>query len=150
MSLSFIGPQGSFERRWIVYALMRDNVQHHLEGGVPTPHFAAVHGLGEALSSGEVRVGARALRDELSRVEPLLVRPIADLAVSVRTRAVCALDLPLVDKQATQLVSTTEWRPPLSLAGAKTLGDVFGSLVSELRGVCDGAAEQDQLTVVDT
>ena len=31
MSFLFMGPNGSVESRWITYALLRDNVQHHLE-----------------------------------------------------------------------------------------------------------------------
>jgi hypothetical protein len=36
MSMSFNGPNGWIEQRWTVYALLRDNVQHHLEDGAPT------------------------------------------------------------------------------------------------------------------
>jgi len=150
MSLSFIGPTGSFERRWIVYAILRDNVQHHLEGGVPGPQFAALHAIGGALAQGEVRVSAPVLHAELERVRPLLERPLLELAVSERTRAVCMLDLPLPAASATMLASSAGWQPPLPAHNPQTLGDVFGSLVVELLRVTEGAAEGDELTVVDS
>jgi hypothetical protein len=150
MSLSFIGPGGSCERRWIVYALLRDNVQHHLEDGTPTAAFATLHALGDALAKGEISVPIGALRAELDRVAPLLKRPVADLAVSSRTRAVCALELPLTSDRGTELASGVGWEPPISLASVATLGDAFGSLVDELLRITADAAEDARLTVLDT
>jgi len=49
MSLSFTSDKGSFEERWIVYAFLRDCVQHHLEGGTPSSKFSALHKVSEAL-----------------------------------------------------------------------------------------------------
>jgi hypothetical protein len=103
VSLTFDGPGGSFERRWIVYAMLRDNVQHHLEGGEPTPAFQHLHQLGDALSSGSVSVPALALRGELERLAGLLERPLSQLAVSLRTRAVHMLHFPLPSRGGTSL-----------------------------------------------
>ncbi len=149
MSLTFHGPRGGFERRWIVYAMLRDNVQHHLEGGAPTEAFSALHALGAALSRGEVTVPARKLHAELTRARGLLDRPIDDLAVSIRTRAICSLLFPLPNLQATELASAAEWTVPFPMAMGKTLGDVFGSLVEELLHVTEGASEEDVLTAID-
>jgi hypothetical protein len=150
MSLSFIGPGGSAERRWIVYALLRDNVQHHLEDGAKTEAFGAIHSMGEALEKGEVRVGAQKLRAEIERAEALLSRPIGDLAVSFRTRAVCAQMFPLPEARGTLLASEGAWQLPLTLQHAKTLGDVFGSLVLELKSITEGADAQTEITVIDS
>ncbi|MGH7294160.1 MAG: hypothetical protein ACRELB_04475 [Polyangiaceae bacterium] len=150
MSLSFFGPAGSFERRWIVYALLRDNVQHHLESKTPTTDFAAIHTIGDALVTGKATVPARKLRDELVRAQTLLDRPAAELAVSRRTRAVCSLRFPLPDTRDTALASSVEWTAPYAIEDAKTLGDFFGSLVSELLRVTDGAGEADVVTVRDS
>jgi len=90
------------------------------------------------------------LRAELERVAPLLQRPIAELAVSLRTRAVCALEFPLPSQRDTDLASTLGWKPPISLAGVATLGDAFGSLVDELLRITAEAGEDDRLTVRDT
>jgi hypothetical protein len=150
VSLTFEGPKGSFERRWVVYAMLRDNVQHHLEGGEPTTDFRRLHSLGEALSTGSVSVPALELRTELGRLDGLLALPISRLAISLRTRAVHTLSFPLPDLRATSLVSTVGWAPPFPLAGAHTLSDAFGSLVVELRRITDGAAPGDEVTVTDS
>lgn len=149
MSLTFQGPGGAFERRWIVYAMVRDNVQHHLEGGVPTQAFSALHALADALSRGEVSVPAAKLHAELTQALELLERPIDELAVSVRTRAACSLLFPPPTLRATALVSEEDWTLPFPIAGAETLGDVFGSLVEELLRVTAGATPNDVLRVID-
>jgi hypothetical protein len=150
MSLTFTGPRGSFERRWIVYAMLRDNVQHHLEHGQPTPAFQHLHSLGQALSTGTFSVPALALRDELGRLASILELPIAELAISVRTQAVLTLLFPLPERSGTMLASDVGWELPFPLDGAMTLQDAFGSLVSELLRVTDGAVPADTLTVVDS
>jgi hypothetical protein len=149
MSLTFQGPKGAFERRWIVYAMLRDNVQHHLENGAPTEAFSALHGLGAALLRGEVAVPARKLRAELTEARGLLDRPIEELAVSVRTRAICALLFPLPNLQETELASRAEWTVPFPTAGARTLGDLFGSLIEELLRITEGASSEDEVTAID-
>jgi hypothetical protein len=150
VSLSFIGRAGSFERRWIVYALLRDNVQHYLEAGESASEFRAIRAIGDALAHGEVKVSARRLHAEVVRVTPLLTRPLADLAISTRTRAACMLELPLPDTSSTALASSIGWQPPLPTADAKTLGDVFGSLVQELLRITENADVEEQVTVLDT
>jgi hypothetical protein len=79
----------------------------------------------------------------------LLHRPIADLAVSVRTRAICSLLFPLPSVQETELASRAEWTVPFPLAGASTLADLFGSLVEELLRITEGASQEDVLTAID-
>ena len=150
MSLSFIGPNGSVERRWIVYALLRDNVQHHIEGGASSAAFSSLHALGDALAKGEVRVGARSLHGELERAGALLDRPVAELAISVRTRAASTMQFPLPSEDGTMLASTANWTLPAALQSATTLREVFGSLVEELLQITQGAGEQDVVTVIDS
>ncbi len=149
MSLIFEGPGGSFERRWIVYAMLRDNVQHHLEQGQPSAAFEHLHRLGDALSGTAVSVPALALRDELTRAKPLLDLPIADLAVSLRTRAVQTLAFPLPERRNSVLVSAVGWTPSFPLDGAKVLGDAFGSLVVELLRIIGDAGPDDVVSVTD-
>ncbi len=150
VSLTFEGPNGSFERRWIVYAMLRDNVQHHLEGGEPSAAFQSLHQLGEALASGTVSVPAVALRRELEPLEQMLERPASDLAVSLRTRAVHSLHFPLPDRRGTSLASDVDFAPPFPLGNTSTLKDVFGSLVSELLRITEGASVTDRVTVTDS
>jgi hypothetical protein len=89
VSLCFQGPDGEVEERWIIYALLRDNIQHHLEHGAPSKQFEAIHRAGGALGGGRVTLNALQLRVELGRAQgELIARPISELAVSARTRAV--------------------------------------------------------------
>jgi hypothetical protein len=149
MSLSFSGPGGSTEVRWIVYALLRDNVQHYLEGGEPSAAFAALHRIAEALGGNEVTVNARALRAEVSRAEQeVLARPAAELAVSARTRAVLTLAWPPPQRRQTLLLAEADLSLPLA-SDASTLDDVIGSLVRELLEITKEASESDVVTVRD-
>lgn len=150
MSLTFQGPGGAFERRWIVYALLCDNVQHHLEGGVISAEFAALHTLGEALLRGDVTVPAAQLCAELRRARVLLDRPIDDLAVSVRTRAACNLYFPVpAAERSTVLAEEEDWTVPFPVEGAEKLGDVFGSFLEELLRVAEGGSDGDVVRAVD-
>lgn len=151
MSLSFTGPRGTVEQRWIVYALLRDNVQHHLENGEPGAEFGAIHEAAGALGGNRVVLDARQLRAELEKAATLLSRPIAELAISPRTRAVIDRSWPPPAGQETRTVLakgnvTLAWLSP----AAATLDGVFGNLVRSLLEITDGAAESDRVEVDDT
>jgi hypothetical protein len=149
MSLAFFGPQGNLEVRWIVYALLRDNVQHYLEGGTPSTRFAELHRLGEALVNERVRVNAERLRKELEQAKSaLLHRPVTDLALSARTRAVLSGKWPPVGED-TVVVGAAALNIPLLHAGIRTMADAFGNLVEELLEITAGAGEDDWVEVVD-
>jgi len=151
MSFSFTGPKGWVEQRWIVYALLRDNVQHYLEGGAPGGEFEALHSLAEALGGRRVVVSARKLYDELSRAKVLLDRPIDDLAISLRTRSIVSLHWPPPERRQTSLLKEEGVTVPLlgNLAEAKTLDDIFGHLVTSLLQITEGAAEEATVEVID-
>jgi hypothetical protein len=151
MSMSFSGPKGSVEQRWIVYALLRDCVQHHLEGGAPSPEFEALHSMGQALGGKRVVVPARKLHEELTRARAALSgRPIQDLAISTRTHAVISLHWPPPAKPSTSLVEIQGSSIPLlgDIAGDR-LDDVFGNLLDSLLQISEGAGEADQVEVRD-
>lgn len=150
MSLTFIGPSGTIERRWIVYAMLRDNVQHHLEGGRPSGEFDALHGMADALLYGETTVSAATLSNEMSRLLPLLEKPISELAVSNRTQAVQHFAFPLPQNLETCLAAQIEWRPTYPLQGASTLGDVIGNIVAELQRITAQAGLDDVVKVIDS
>ncbi len=148
MSLSFITPRGSLERRWIEFALLRDNVQHHLEGGVPSAAFTNLHRITEALGGKELELPAKALREELLKAEPLLKRPVAELAISMRTRTVVERIWPIPPGAETKLVKDTSSTSVLD-GREKELTDVFGVLLYGLLRITEGAGETEKLRVID-
>jgi hypothetical protein len=147
MSFCFRTDRGSIEHRWITYALLRDNVQHHLEGGHPSGAFAATHAAGEALGRGRVTVAAQTLRSEMLAAESrLLPLPATELAVSAQTRSVLDLTWPPPGEADTALArfrpAVYSWLSP----DLKTLEQVFGNLV---RGLIELTADVPSDAVVE-
>ena len=149
MSLAFFGPHGSLEARWIVYALLRDNVQHYLEGGSPSEKFAEIHQISEALVQDRIRVNAARLRSQLEQAKVALFdRPAADIALSGRTRAVLSADWPPKTLETT-VAGKAELSIPMLHAGIRTMAEAFGNLVNELLEITEGVGENDWVEVVD-
>lgn len=138
MSLMFAGPGGSFEARWMVYAMLRDNVQHHMEKGVPSARFACLHQVSRALGGGSVTLDAATLAEELSALKEVMALPVADLAVSTRTRAAITLQWPPPAEEGTTLLRDTDIKVPLLHAEVKQLGDVCAPFVSQLQAIIKG------------
>ena len=65
MSLCFQCPGGAVEERWIIYALMRDNIQHHLEQGSPSGAFEGIHRVEAVLGGRVVQLNAQRSRGAL-------------------------------------------------------------------------------------
>ncbi|WP_437682157.1 hypothetical protein [Sorangium sp. So ce131] len=151
MSLSFSGPSGWIEQRWIVYALLRDSIQHHLEDGQPGDAFEALHSAAAALGGRRVMIPARRLHEELTRARDALGgRSIDALAIGARTRAVLGLRWPPPEGAGTMLVS--DWGDSVPLLGdprGDRLDDVFGHLIDGLLRITEGASETDQVEVTD-
>jgi hypothetical protein len=149
VSLTFTAANDSLEIRWIVYALIRDNVQHHLEEGKPGARFEAIHRAADALGGTPVKLRAGQLAEELAAVEAtLLARPIAVLAMTARTRAVIHYQWPALTEPASEVVG------PLALfgglvRGAATLGDVFGETVRALGRLAATVGPDDAVVVTD-
>lgn len=150
MSLSFTGPKGWLEQRWIFYALLRDNVQHHLESGSPSSDFECLHSISTVLGGATVTFPARRFNAELTRArEALIKRPIGDLAISVRTQSVLGLGQPVPSRRGTKLVTAWGGTIPTIGSTAKTLDDVFGHLIDGLLEITADAAEDELVTVND-
>lgn len=150
MSMSFIGPSGSCESPWIRYALLRDNVMHHLESGTISSRFMSLYSMAAALGGAPVTVSARRLHDEAAEiVAKLLELPRTELAISARTQAVIRFDVPLPLGPPTMVLPDLTSLPWVSPA-SETLGAVFGSLARDLLRITSGASEVDQVQVIDT
>lgn len=149
MSLSFLRPGKSFEARWITYALLRDNVQHHLEEGLPSSSFSALHHISEALGGRRIIIPARQLHEEAQRARVALIdKSVDELAVSARTEAVMSLTWP-PRTTGTRIVGTAV--VPHWLAGKPTrLRDVFGGLLDAILEITAGVTNEDTIEIVDT
>lgn len=138
------------ELRWVAYALLRDNVLHHLEAGKPKGAFSALHGAAAALRGDTVKLDAVALAGELEAAKVLLEKPASELAVSMRTRAMVSVSWPLpAQPTETALARDCDFEPPSVGPGARTLDDVVGYVVRGLAGVTAGAKAGDVVEVVD-
>jgi hypothetical protein len=150
MSLSFVGPKGSFEERWIVYAQLRDNVWHHLEGGKRSEAFAELYKMGEALGGESVKVSARAVRIQAQKAVDLLDKPVSDLAISVRTKnAFRIFFAQAAEGPETTLARDSGETVPFLRDNPKTLDDVFGDLVEHLIAITEDASEDDLVEIID-
>ena len=133
MNIVFSGPLGDYGIACAQALLFRDNVQHHLQGGLPSPGYPLIHAIADAPLSGEVaRLGADDLWEEVSHAFESIRRiGIDDLAVSIRTRAVLTnRRAPIV--RGTVLARLTSWRLPVATTGTSTLGDFFEDFVENV------------------
>ena len=81
--------------------------------------------------------------------QDLLQRPIADLALSARTRAVLSFEQALPLGPPTQVVGPDLTLPWLSNE-PQTLGQVFGDLLTSLLHITEGAKDTDRVEVIET
>jgi|GEM_PF-3469415 len=121
MSLTFVGPSGSSEHRWISWPLLRDCVQHHLGG----ERLSNVLRLTDALGSRE--------------------------GVYLPARAVTEVSWTPDSKTTQTELATAGGGVPAIVGGSPhTLRDVFGSVVFELLRISQGADEQAQVRIIDS
>ena len=148
MSICFVGPGGVCEYPWIRYALLRDNVLHHLEQGDPSPAFSAIYGIANALRGHGVRLSAVKLRDELVQAEPLRSLPLEQLAISAGTLAAISMEHHFPITSPTRIIGTRLYLPWLSKS-MPSLDAVFGSLWRELLAITEGAIQSDEVEVYE-
>lgn len=89
MKLIFTGRAGAGLCDWESFALLRDNVQHFVEGGVQSGRFSALHGIARAVDGDSCTIDAVRLRLEVLQAWSALWPVSVDgAAVSSRTCAV--------------------------------------------------------------
>jgi hypothetical protein len=89
MKLVFTGRAGAGLCDWESFALLRDNVQHFVEGGLQSGRFSALHGIARAVDGDACIVDAVRLRLEVLQAWSALWSVRVDgAAVSSRTRAI--------------------------------------------------------------
>ena len=89
LKLVFTGPAGAGLCDWESFALLRDNVQHFVEGGVQSGRFSALYGIARAVDGHAYAVDAVRLRLEVLQAwRALWPVSVEGAAVSSRTRAI--------------------------------------------------------------
>jgi hypothetical protein len=149
MRLSMAGAELTTECDWALCTVLRDNVQHHLEGGLPSGSFPALHALADRCwEAAEVTVVAAQLRAELTQAWELLCGlRVERMAMGIRSRAALTGAAAVPKMRGTVLLRLTGWKSPLRLDNAKTLGDVLAGLVIPLIDFCRRAGNTAVIAV---
>lgn len=142
MKLWIAGTRLAVECDWALCTSLRDNVQHHLEGGRPSGTFPAIHALADRCwAPASVSVESRQLRGELERARALESLPIGRLAMSIRSRAALTGAPVAPAVRGTELVRLVGWRAPVRVVGATSLGNVLGDTMRRLLEFCAAAGD---------
>jgi len=149
MRLSLAGGALSTECDWELCTGLRDNVQHHLEGGFPSGRFPAIHALADRCwSETTVTIGARQLRQELAEVWPVIAHlGIERQAIGIRSRAALTRAPTVPKARGTVLLRLTGWKSPLPLGQARNLGELFGGLVQTLNDFCERVGDKGVIEI---
>lgn len=143
--------EGRAKRRicdWESYALLRDNVQHFLERGAPSPRFLALHSIERAIESGEQVVDAARLRGEVLRAWTALWEvPLAHAAVSLRTRAILTGSRRSPSRRATVVAARVGWQVPLAGPPTSPVPSVAGRFIRAVLAATDSAVDGDVLRI---
>jgi len=134
VNVLFVSPFAQHVVSYPTVLMLRDNLQHHLQAGRPSPGYPLIHAIADAaLGAGQDRVEASELWSEVSLgLSGLRDVGIADLAMSIRTRALLtgADDMPVV--RGTILLRLSGWKVPIAVEGMRTLEDLFAELYAGL------------------
>jgi hypothetical protein len=148
MQLVLIGSAASCVCAWRDYALLRDNVQHFIERGLPSERFAALHGIEAAVDAGACVVDAARLRGETLRAWYALwhIR-IAEAAMSTRTRAILTGSISQASTGDTHAARSLGWRLPVVAADTTRVSEAAQRFVSSVLEVTEHAVDGDTLEV---
>ena len=150
MSMIFIGPSGSCEFPWIQYALLRDNITHYFGSKGRAGGFSELQRAGEALGGRAVTASAMRLREEMARAQALCLLTLDKLAISDRTKDVFFLHrMPAHPPFLSTQLAGLDLQLPWSGGEARSLGDVFGTLIESLLAITQGARDTDVVEVID-
>lgn len=149
MIIEFSGPRGGFSVGAELILLFRDNVQHHLQGGAPSPGFVWIHKMADVVSpASDESIPASELWNDVS-VAFGRIRNVArrELAMSIRTRAILTRTAVLPAVRGTALVRLTGWRVPVPGLDVAFLGDLFAGFVTRLSALTDSGRADWEVSV---
>ena len=148
MKLLLVGSADSRVCDWSGYALLRDNVQHFIEGGEPTRRFMALHEIERAVDDGQCFVDAARLRGEVLRGFYALFRvPLDQAAISLRTRAILTGSTEAPTARGTVLAQQVRWELPVNLDGSIRVAEAARGFVTAVLAVTERAVDGDRLEV---
>jgi hypothetical protein len=149
MQISVAGTRLTTRCDWTICTCLRDNVQQHLESGLPSGRFPNLHALADRCwSHGPVSLPAAALQAELEAVWLVLEKlPVEKFAIGIRSRAALTGAQVAPSVRGTVLLRLTGWKAPIRLAGSRTLGDVFHGVHRQLLDFCRSAGPSAQLDI---
>jgi hypothetical protein len=132
------------------FLLFRDNVQHHLQAGHPVPAYDLIHAVADApLEHAVVCLKASALWEQSWQAyRELCELPIADLAMSIRTKAILTGTPVLPAIRGTALLRLTGWKVPIATQGARTLGELFQALLSRVALITRSSSKDGQIELL--
>jgi hypothetical protein len=140
--------RGSRACDWSGYALLRDNVQHFIEGGEPTDRFTALHAIEQAVDDGQCFVDAARLRGEVLRGWYALSRVSLDqAAVSLRTRAILTASTEVPTAPGTVLARKIGWQLPVHPDGSQQVAEAAKSFVTAVLALTERVIDGDRLEV---
>lgn len=138
----------SHRLEWRDYAILRDNIQHYIEGGAPSADFECLHGFERAVDEGQHRVNAVALRAEVQRAWYELRRVhVCHSAISRRTHAIVA-ELPVLPlERSTRRRELAERLRTVPGREAMRLQEVVEPFVTGILRVTQNAQQGDELLI---
>jgi hypothetical protein len=138
----------SYACDWREYALVRDNVQHFIEGGEPSRRFAALHGMERAVDAGSATVDAAQLRGEVLRAWYALSGvPAANAAVSLRTRVILTGNARGPARRKTAAAAPLGWSLPVALAPGERVAEGGKRFVATVLALTQDAVDGDTIEV---
>lgn len=148
MKLFFAGRVGSRRVDWSGYALVRDNIQHFIEGGEPSERFAALHTIERAVDEGRAIVPAARLRGEVLRAWYALANlPLDDAAVSLRTRAIVTGSADRPTATGTIPANRVGWPLPGPELGCGSVADQAAYFIASVLSLTEQAIDGDTIEV---
>ncbi|HEY2409242.1 MAG TPA: hypothetical protein VGI10_24725 [Polyangiaceae bacterium] len=148
LGITLIGRTLSARADWVRFSLFRDNVQHHLEGGLPSSDYSELHSIALAIEGHDLSLSARQLRRQVLRARAALSELSGDeIAISIRTRAILtgARELPCV--HGTVLASAVGWEPSLPEVWVKRFSQLCAPFVNAVLDVTEAASAEDTVLV---
>lgn len=142
-----LGQGASYEFRWRRWALLRDAVVAHLEGGTSGSRFPQFAAIGNALGVASVRLPGAALAAELEAIRSgFAAHTLDDLVMGVSTASVL---YPNVQLEAARPLSNAERHHIAPPGESRTLDQYFSAMLESMLQVAEHPDRDGTIEVLD-